>query len=93
MSTKLFVGNLSLDTTSDELRELFSGAGAVDSCLLITDRETGRSRGFAFVEMSSKEIANTAKEKFNGQEVHGKAIKVSDAKPKNEKRSKGNYGN
>jgi RNA recognition motif-containing protein len=88
MSAKLFVGNLSSDTTSEEIRELFSLAGAVESCQVIEDRETGRSKGFAFVEMSSLEVANTAKEKFNGHNFHGKALKVDEAKPKPEWRNK-----
>lgn len=87
MSFRLFVGNLSPVATSDELQELFSGAGEVKSCRVIIDRESGRSKGFAFIEMGSQEIANTAKEKFNGQDLHGRAIKVSDAKPKNGQRS------
>jgi RNA recognition motif-containing protein len=82
MSAKLFVGNLSLDTTGDELRDLFSEVGEVDSCQLISDRDSGRSKGFAFIEMKSVENANSAKEKFNGQELHGKPLKVNDAKPR-----------
>jgi RNA recognition motif-containing protein len=82
MAAKLFVGNLSPDTTGDELRTLFSGVGEVDSCQLITDRDSGRSKGFAFIEMKSTDDANSAKEKFNGQDLHGKQLKVNDAKPK-----------
>ncbi|MFY9555457.1 MAG: RNA-binding protein [Blastocatellia bacterium] len=84
MSAKLFVGNLSPDTTGDELRSLFSEVGEVDSCQLIVDRDSGRSKGFAFIEMNSKDNADTAKEKFNGQDLHGKALKVNDAKPRNQ---------
>jgi RNA recognition motif-containing protein len=84
MSTRLFVGNLSPDTSSDEIRDLFSELGEVDSCQLITDRDSGRSKGFAFVEMNSADNANSAKEKLNGRELHGKALKVSDAKPRNQ---------
>ncbi|MCI0489417.1 MAG: RNA-binding protein [Blastocatellia bacterium] len=84
MSAKLFIGNLSHDTTSDELTSLFSGAGVVESCQLITDRETGRSKGFGFIEMNSIEAADAAKEKFNGQDLHGRALKVDDAKPRAE---------
>ena len=83
MSAKLFVGNLSPDTTGEELRTLFSEVGEVDSCQLITDRDSGRSKGFAFIEMNTLDIANSAKEKFNGQDLHGKALKVNDAKPRN----------
>jgi RNA recognition motif-containing protein len=83
MSAKLFVGNLSPDTTGDELRDLFSEVGEVGSCQLITDRDSGRSKGFAFIEMNSVDNANLAKTKFNGQDLHGKALKVNDAKPRN----------
>jgi cold-inducible RNA-binding protein len=79
MLAKLWVGNLSPETTSDEIRELFSSIGVVESCLLVEDRETGLPKGFAFVEMNSLEAAYTAKEKFNGHELHGKALKVKGA--------------
>jgi RNA recognition motif-containing protein len=82
MSAKLFVGNLSPDTSGEELRVLFSEMGEVGSCQVITDRDSGRSKGFAFVEMDSQENATTAKEKLNGQDLHGKSLKVSDAKPR-----------
>jgi RNA recognition motif-containing protein len=82
MSAKLFVGNLSPDTSGDELRNLFSEVGEVDSCQVITDRDSGRSKGFAFIEMKSTESATLAKEKFNGQDLHGKPLKVNDAKPR-----------
>jgi len=83
MSAKLFVGNISQETTSTEIRDLFSAVGTVESCQLIEDRETGRPKGFAFVEMNSIEAANAAKEKLNGHELHGKALKVNEAKPRN----------
>jgi len=89
MSAKLFVGNLSFETTSDEIRNLFSEVGPVESCQVITDRDTGRSKGFGFVEMNSKAEATTAKTKFDGQELHGRALKVDEAKPKNDSRSNG----
>jgi cold-inducible RNA-binding protein len=93
MPVKLYVGNLSYETTSDELRTLFSGVGQVESCNLIIDRETERSKGFAFVEMDSKESANAAKSKFNGQDLHGRALKVDEAKPQTEGRTNGGgYG-
>jgi len=93
MSTKLFVGNLSFDTTSDEIRDLFSEVGPVESCQVITDRDTGRSKGFGFVEMNSKAEANAVKTKFDGQELHGRALKVDEAKPKVDSRSNGGgYG-
>ena len=74
MSAKLFIGNLSPDTTGDELRALFSEVGEVDSCQLITDRDSGRSKGFAFIEMNTKDDATSAKEKFNGQDLHSKPL-------------------
>lgn len=92
MSAKLFVGNLSFETTSDEIRDLFSEVGPVESCQVITDRDTGRSKGFGFVEMNSKAEANTAKEKFDGQDLHGRALKVDEAKPKVDSRSNGGGG-
>ena len=93
MSVKLYVGNLSYETTSDELRTLFGGVGQVESCNLIIDRDTDRSKGFAFVEMDSKESANAAKEKLNGQDLHGRVLKVDEAKPRNDSRNNGGgYG-
>jgi len=89
MSAKLFVGNLSFETTSDEIRDLFSEVGAVETCQVITDRDTGRSKGFGFVEMNSKADAATAKEKFNGQDLNGRALKVDEAKPKIDSRNNG----
>jgi cold-inducible RNA-binding protein len=84
MLAKLWVGNLSPETTSEEIRELFSNVGQVESCQLVEDRETGLPKGFAFVEMDSLETAYTAKEKFNGHELHGNAIKVKGAIRRNE---------
>jgi RNA recognition motif-containing protein len=89
MSAKLFVGNLSFETTSDEIRDLFSEVGPVESCQVITDRDTGRSKGFGFVEMNSQAEANTAKEKLDGHSLHGRALKVDEAKPKADGRSNG----
>lgn len=92
MSAKLFVGNLSYETTSDEIRDLFSEVGPVESCQVITDRDTGRSKGFGFVEMNSKAEASAAKVKFDGQDLHGRALKVDEAKPKVDSRSNGGGG-
>lgn len=89
MAKKLYVGNLSYDTTEDKLREVFSGIGEIDSVALITDRHTGRSKGFAFVEMTNDEEANTAISELNGTEVDGRAMNVSEARPREEKRSGG----
>ena len=82
MSTKLYVGNLSFETTSNELQTLFAQAGTVESVSLIEDRESGRSRGFGFVEMQTKEEGAAAIQKFNGTEVGGRALKVNEAKPR-----------
>jgi RNA recognition motif-containing protein len=82
MSTKLYVGNLAFQTTSEELQTLFAQAGTVDSASVVEDRMTGRSRGFAFVEMATKEEADAAIEQFNGKEVGGRALKVNEAKPR-----------
>jgi len=91
MSTKLYVGNLAFQTTSQELQELFAQAGTVESASVVEDRDTGRSRGFAFVEMSTKEEATAAIEQFNGKELGGRALKVNEAKPR-ENRSGGGGG-
>ena len=82
MSTKLYVGNLAFETTSQDLQELFSQAGTVESASIVEDRDTGRSRGFAFVEMSTQDEATSAIEQFNGKEVGGRALKVNEAKPR-----------
>jgi cold-inducible RNA-binding protein len=82
MSTKLFVGNLAFQTTNQDLQELFAQAGTVESASVIEDRETGRSRGFAFVEMSSNAEAAAAIDQFNGKELGGRALKVNEAKPR-----------
>src|ERR671921_2685691 len=91
MSMKLYVGNLSFQTSSEELQELFSQAGTVESASVVEDRETGRSRGFGFVEMSSKEEGDAAIAQFNGKEVNGRALNVNEAKPR-ENRSGGGGG-
>jgi RNA recognition motif-containing protein len=81
MSTKLFVGSLPYSTTEEELREIFSEVGEVASARVITDKITGRSRGFGFVEMTNDADANTAIETLNGKDVGGRAIMVSEARP------------
>ena len=91
MSTKLYVGNLAFQTTSEELQQLFAQAGTVESASVVEDRMTGRSRGFAFVEMSSKEEATAAITQFNGKEISGRALTVNEAKPR-ENRSVGGRG-
>ena len=79
--TKLYVGNLSFSTSESELHELFSQAGEVESARIITDRDTGRSRGFGFVEFADQSAAEGAITKFNGYEVNGRALTVNEAKP------------
>ena len=82
MSTKLYVGNLDFKTTSEQLQELFAQAGTVQSASVVEDRETGRSRGFAFVEMSTNAEAAAAIDQFNGKEIDGRLLKVNEAKPR-----------
>ncbi len=81
MGHKLFVGGIAFSTTSDRLRELFAGVGAVESATVVTDRDTGQSRGFGFVEMATAEEANEAVKRFNGHELDGRQLKVEIAKP------------
>ena len=81
MAQKLFIGGLSFSTSSDRLREVFTQAGVVESAQVVTDRETGRSRGFGFVEMATTEEAEAAVKKFNGHELDGRMLKVEHAKP------------
>ena len=88
---KIYVGNLPWTATEDELREFFSGAGEVHSVAVITDRETGRSRGFAFVTMADDSQAKAAIEALHGQECEGRTITVNEARPKTE-RSRGGSG-
>jgi len=88
---KLYVGNLAFSTSSQDLQELFAAAGTVESASVVEDRETGRSRGFGFVEMSSKEEGDAAISQFDGKEVGGRALKVNEAKPR-EPRSGGGGG-
>jgi RNA recognition motif-containing protein len=89
MSMKLYVGNLSFQTSSFELEELFATVGTVESATVVEDRETGRSRGFGFVEMASQEDGEKAIAEFNGKEVSGREIKVNEAKPREDR---GGYG-
>ncbi|MGI8565527.1 MAG: RNA recognition motif domain-containing protein [Pyrinomonadaceae bacterium] len=90
MSTKLYVGNLSFRTTSEELRDLFAQAGTVKSASVIEDRDTGRSRGFAFVEMATAEGAAAAVEQLNGKDFGGRNLTVNEARPKTDRG--GGYG-
>ena len=81
MAKKLYVGGLSYDTTDATLKETFAKAGTVESATIITDRMSGRSKGFGFVEMSSDEEAAKAIEMFNGKELDGRSIIVNEARP------------
>ena len=85
MATKLFVGSLAWATTDDSLKQFFEAAGTVVSANVIMDRESGRSRGFGFVEMSSDEEAKKAVDELNGKDLDGRPIVVNEAKPREER--------
>jgi len=91
MSTKLYVGNISFNTSNQDLEDMFGKVGTVLSSNIIEDRETGRSRGFAFVEMSTNEEAQSAIASLNGKEIDGRALLVNEAKPR-EGRTNGGGG-
>lgn len=91
MATRLFVGNLSFNVTEGELLDLFKQAGSVVKCELIVDKFTNKSRGFAFVEMSTQEEANKAVAELNGKDVQGRALTVNEARPR-EERPRGDFG-
>ena len=91
MATKLFVGNLSFNTTEGDVLDLFKQAGNVVKCELIVDKFTNKSRGFAFVEMGSQEEANKAIADFNGKELDGRALTVNEARPREERSGGGGY--
>lgn len=92
MESKLYVGNLPYSTNEQILKELFEKAGTVVSVSVITDRETGRSKGFAFVEMSNQSEAEKAIQLFNGFSMDRRELRVSIARPKEERSSSGGYG-
>jgi RNA recognition motif-containing protein len=85
MATNLFVGSLSWNVTDDQLKDFFSAAGTVVSAKVIVDRESNRSKGFGFVEMSSDEEAKKAVDELNGKELDGRAITVNEARPREER--------
>jgi RNA recognition motif-containing protein len=93
---KIYVGNLSYEATDDKLNAMFAAFGTVDSAVVITDRDTGRSKGFGFVEMSDQNAAQTAMNGLNGTELDGRAITVNEARPKEPRRDNnrggGGYG-
>ena len=89
---KLYVGNLSFSTSSQDLTELFGTIGAVTSSNIIEDRETGRSRGFGFIEMENKADGERAVAELNGKEVDGRELKVNEAKPQTNGGGRGGFG-
>jgi RNA recognition motif-containing protein len=89
---KLYVGNLSFQTSSEDLQELFAQAGTVESASVVEDRETGRSRGFGFVEMATKEEGEAAIQQFNGKEVNGRNLNVNEARPREDRGGRGGGG-
>lgn len=93
MEVKLYVGNLSYNTTEDELRTLFSQAGTVSEVALIKDRDTGMSKGFAFVTMGSQDEANAAIKQFDGTSYGNRDLRVNPARPREERPMGGGYGN
>ncbi len=86
MSKKIYVGNLPFSSNEETLKELFEGYGTVESCKIITDRDTGKSKGFAFVEMSTSDEAQEAISNLNNKDFNGRSIRVNEAKPQ-EKRN------
>ena len=92
MSMKLYVGNLSFQTSSDDLQQLFAQAGTVESASVVEDRETGRSRGFGFVEMASNEEGQAAIQQFNGKEFNGRSLTVNEARPREDRGNRGGGG-
>ncbi len=92
MGNKLYVGNLSYNVGDSELEQLFASFGTVSSAKIITDRDTGRSKGFGFVEMGTDDEASAAITGLNGKEVDGRALTVNEAKPKTDNGGRGGFG-
>ena len=92
MSMKLYVGNLAFQTTDEDLQNLFSQAGTVESVSLVTDRDTGRSRGFAFVEMATEQAAKAAIAALDGQPHQGRNLKINEAQPREDRAGGGGGG-
>ena len=88
----IYIGNMSYDTTEDQLRQAFEGYGEVTSVKVITDRDSGRPKGFAFVEMSSNDEAAAAISGLNGQDLNGRALNVNEAKPRPQNDNRGGGG-
>lgn len=91
MAKKLYVGGLSYDTTEETLKDLFAQAGTVESAVIITDKMSGRSKGFGFVEMSTEEEAQKAIEMFNGKELDGRTVTVNEARPMEDRPRTGGF--
>lgn len=92
MSMKLYVGNLSFQTSNEDLQQLFAQAGTVESATVVEDRDTGRSRGFGFVEMASKEEGEKAIQQFNGSDLNGRNLTVNEARPREDRGNRGGGG-
>ena len=92
MSMKLYVGNLNFKTTGEDLQELFGQVGTVESASVVMDRDTGRSRGFGFVEMATKEEGEAAIAQFNGKEFNGRNLSVNEARPREDRGGGGGGG-
>jgi cold-inducible RNA-binding protein len=92
MAMKLYVGNLSFQTSSEDLQQLFAQAGTVESASVVEDRDTGRSRGFGFVEMASKEDGEKAIQQFNGTDLNGRNLTVNEARPREDRGNRGGGG-
>lgn len=91
MSKKLYIGSLSYSTTEDSLKDAFSQVGTVESAIVITDKMSGRSKGFGFVEMSTEAEAQKAIEEMNGKELDGRTINVAEARPMEDRPKRNNF--
>jgi RNA recognition motif-containing protein len=92
MGKKLYVGNLAYSTTEEQVRALFAQVGEVESVQLITDRETGRAKGFGFVEMATEDASREAIKRFNGYTLDNRSLTVNEARPREERSGGGGYG-
>lgn len=92
MAKRLYVGNLPYEVTQDQLQKLFSEVGTVDEVNLITDRMTGRAKGFAFIDMGSEKEAKEAIKKFDGYELDGRKLVVNEARPREDRSNRGGFG-
>lgn len=92
MAKKLYVGNLAYSTTQEQIQELFAQAGEITEITLITDRDTGRPKGFGFVSMATDEGAQEAIKRFNGYQLDSRALTVNEARPREERSGGGSYG-